>query len=221
MRPSIAVLLLLGSTSAQAETPTTLRATVGLDVGGHEHSNDQGGSTVGADFDLELRRGVFLVGATAGYLAYGEPLSAKTYAVRAGIDKSLDKSVNQSTGRKTEFHALLALEVGVHDYSPNSRTSEFLGPVVTTTGEDIATTFVGARAGLATTIHPQGWGNGVIFKLELIGRRDLDRANLYYRETSCGGLFNFGDECSASDGMKVAGGTEVGVRFSFGVAFGG
>jgi hypothetical protein len=220
MRPSIAVLLLLGSASAQADTPTTLRAMVGLDVGGHEHANDQGGSTVGADFDLELRRGMLLVGGTAGYLAYGEPLSAKTYAVRAGIDKQLDKSVNQYTGRKTEFHALLALEVGVHDYSPNSRTSEFLGPIVTTTGDDIATTFVGARAGLGTTIRPQGWGSGVMFKLELIGRRDINRANLNYRETSCGGLFSDPNDCSASNNMKVAGGTEVGVRFSFGVAFG-
>jgi hypothetical protein len=204
---------------AAAHAETTVRTSFGIGLGDHEHP-DNSGFSGGLDADVELRYGLFVVGGTAGLNGYSKPINATTFAARAGIDVPLGTSLKQSTGRRVRYDLIGALEYGVHRYSSNGEHTDFLGPTETFVGEQASIEFVGARLGTSMTIRRRDWKAGVIIKLEMIGRRDFDRSNIEFDKTSCGGFLRSENDCSSSHGMKNVGGTELGARVSFGIAFG-
>jgi hypothetical protein len=217
MREALGALLVAVLLPMSASADTAVRSSLGFDLGRHDHPEHSGGM-VGLDLDLEARFGMFLVGGSLGYDGYAAPMHASTYTGRAGVSMPLATPAPDAA-RKVQFDVIAALELGMHRFSPDGEEKEFLGPTVTYVGDTASSNLVGARLGTAMTIHRAGWSNGLVFKLELVGRRDLSRADVAYRRTSCGGLFV--DGCSEpTDHVASVGGTELGMRVAFGVQFG-
>lgn len=109
----------------------------------------------------------------------------------------------------------------MHEYSPEGERKEFLGGTTTYDGDSASIRFGGARAGAEIVIRQPRSSVGVIFKLEMIGRRDFGARDLEYRRVNCGGLFVDDGDCSMFRGAVRVGGNELGVNTSIGLYFSG
>jgi hypothetical protein len=150
----------------------------------------------------------------------GAPVHAGILAARAGIAVPLAATAPNPERRTVQIDGIGSFEVGRHHYSADGEDSDFLGPTTYYLGNDVYANFVGARIGTSMTIRPRGASNAVIFKMELVGRRDLTRGMLEYDATSCGGLFRSESDCDSSHDMTRVGGTEMAIATSVGVVFG-
>jgi hypothetical protein len=209
-------LVTLSAPFARADVAPRIALSAGGSIGGHDHAG-YGGANVGADLEAEVRIGMLTAGVDLGYDTYGVPVHADSQAARIGIAIPLSTS---TSGRHIEIDAIGSIEAGVHEYSPNGDRQGFLGPKVTDLGNNASSDFVGVRAGTAISVYSKGDTTGVIWKIELVGRRDTKSVDLTYTESSCGGLFSSPDDCTSSSNTITTGGTELAVTTSIGVVFG-
>jgi hypothetical protein len=226
MQRNVIALLVLLSTPMSASADVLQGAlSAGAHMGGgHVHGEDTK-ATLGVDIEPELRLGMVVLGGELGLDSYalldGVPVHASRIAGRAGMAVPLVHPDHHTVGRTVQVNAIGSLELGVHEYSPEGERKEFLGGTTTYDGDSASTRFGGVRAGAEIVIRQPRSSVGVIFKLEMIGRRDFGARDLEYHRVSCGGLFLDDSDCSMSNGAVRVGGNELGVNTSIGFYFGG
>ncbi|HEX5060866.1 MAG TPA: hypothetical protein VFV99_15975, partial [Kofleriaceae bacterium] len=94
--------------SARADISPRGVLSAGIDIGHHDHPDDNG-TSIGVNLDGELHVGMFLVGASIGYDDYaplnGVTVHAGTYAARVGVDVPFAKTAPNRKGRTIQFDA--------------------------------------------------------------------------------------------------------------------
>ena len=214
-------LALLASSSAAASPGLAPSVTLhgGLRLGRSDHP-DAGGITGGVDLGVELQVWWLSLGGSLGAHGYpsvdGAPIQGTASAAHLGV--SIPVYLQEVRG--LEVRARAAVEIGRHAYAANGseRGLHLLGPDVTYDGQSRSVRFTGARAGVSVAAVGFTHSPGVVFALDVAGRRDRDTVDLAYIRTSCGGLFTQG--CSTSSGMATAGGRELSLVMSLGFMFG-
>jgi hypothetical protein len=220
MRKSAASALVVMLSSSFAAAAPELAPTLTLDLGSHlgrSNHPDDGGITGGLQVGAEVQLWWLIVGGTVGVDAYpsdGAPVRATTSAAHVGLGVPLYRP-----SARHVLEARAAVEIGLHDYTPAGRDSDFLGGTTTFEGPTRKVGFRGARAGLSySAVAFDGGRSSLAFAVEVLGRRDRDTVDLPYTRTDCGGLFNSG--CSTSSGTATAGGQELAVVASVGLVLG-
>jgi hypothetical protein len=221
-KPSKLLIIIALAVPMSATANTRGSMSIGANVGGHDHPDDAG-TKLGAGLEAEVRIGMLTMGGALGYDSYAPfdapPLNATSIAGRAGIAVPFVRIHGRTS---VDIAAISSLELGIHHYAVEGADNEFLFDGSTTyRGDSESTKFMGARAGAAMSIQAPGSSSGLIFKLELVGRRDFEAVDLEYFRVSCGGLFRDASDCSTpTHAMTRAGGSELGVTTSVGLSFG-